>query len=74
MMIMRSFFENIPEALDEAAKIDGCSEWRLLTRIYLPLSKAVIATECLFYGVANWNMYQKVMLYITCLLYTSRCV
>ncbi len=65
MMIMRSFFENIPEELDEAAKIDGCSEWRLLTRIYLPLSKAVIATECLFYGVANWNMYQKVMLYIT---------
>lgn len=64
MMIMRSFFENIPGELDEAAKIDGCGEWRLLGQIYLPLSKAVIATECLFYGVTYWNMYQKVMLYI----------
>lgn len=64
MIIMRSFFENIPEELDEAAKIDGCSEWRLLFQIYLPLSKAVIATLTLFYGVSYWNMYQKVMLYI----------
>lgn len=64
MIIMRSFFENIPEELDEAAKIDGCGEWRLMFQIYLPLSKAVLATLTLFYGVGYWNMYQKVMLYI----------
>ncbi len=64
MIIMRSFFENIPEELDEAAKIDGCGEWRLLFQVYLPLSKAVLATLTLFYGVGYWNMYQKVMLYI----------
>ena len=64
MIIMRSFFENIPEELDEAAKMDGCGEWRLLFQVYLPLSKAVLATLTLFYGVGYWNMYQKVMLYI----------
>lgn len=64
MIIMRSFFENIPEELDDSAKIDGCGEWRLLLQIYLPLSKAVMATLVLFYGVSYWNMYQKVMLYI----------
>lgn len=64
MMIMRSFFEGIPDELDESAKIDGCGEFRLLAQIYIPLSKAVIATEVLFYGVGYWNMYQKVMLYI----------
>lgn len=64
MMVMRSFFEGIPEELDESAKIDGCSEGRLLMQIYLPLSKAVLATMTLFYAVSYWNMYQKVMLYI----------
>lgn len=64
MMIMRSFFEGIPDELDESAKIDGCGEWRLLLQIYLPLSKAVLATMTLFYAVSNWNMYQKVMLYM----------
>lgn len=64
MMVMRSFFEGIPEELDESAKIDGCGEFRMLAQIYLPLSKAVLATEVLFYGVGYWNMYQKVMLYM----------
>lgn len=64
MMVMRSFFEGIPEELDESAKIDGCGEFRMLAQIYLPLSKAVLATEVLFYGVSYWNMYQKIMLYM----------
>ncbi len=64
MMIMRSSFEAIPEDLEDAARIDGCGEFRLLTQIYLPLSKANIATEVLLYGVGYWNMYQKVMLYM----------
>lgn len=64
MMIMRSSFEAIPEDLAESARIDGCGEFRLLAQIYLPLSKANLATEVLLYGVGYWNMYQKVMLYI----------
>ena len=65
MMVMRSFFEGIPEELGESGRIDGCGEWRLLFNIYLPLSKAVLATETLFYAVGYWNVYERVMLYIT---------
>ena len=64
MMVMKSFFENISDELDDAARIDGCNEVRLLIQIYLPLSKAVIATLCLFYGVSYWNSFLKVLLYI----------
>ncbi|GMX60984.1 carbohydrate ABC transporter permease [Paenibacillus elgii] len=64
MLIMKSFFENISEELEEAARIDGCSEWRILLQMYLPLSKAVLATLCLFYGVSYWNMFLKVLMYI----------
>lgn len=64
MLIMKSFFENISEELEEAARIDGCSEWRILLQMYLPLSKAVIATLCLFYGVTYWNSFLKVLMYI----------
>jgi putative aldouronate transport system permease protein len=64
MLIMKSFFENIPDEIDESARIDGCSEWRILLQMYLPLSKAVIATLCLFYGVTYWNMFLKVLMYI----------
>ncbi|NOU63879.1 ABC transporter permease subunit [Paenibacillus sp. LMG 31461] len=65
MLIMKSFFENISEELEEAARIDGCSEWRILLQMYLPLSKAVIATLALFYGVAYWNSFLKVLMYIS---------
>ncbi|OWA33948.1 ABC transporter permease [Saccharibacillus sp. O16] len=64
MMIMRSFFENIPEELVEAARIDGSGEWRLLLRIVLPLSLPVLATIGLFYGVYYWNSFFNVMIYI----------
>lgn len=64
MMLMRSFFERLPRELDEAARIDGCGEWRLLVQICLPLSKACLASIGLLYAVSYWNMYQKVILYI----------
>ncbi|WP_337102537.1 carbohydrate ABC transporter permease [Paenibacillus sp. YIM B09110] len=64
MLIMKSFFESISDELNDAAKIDGCSEFRLMAQIYLPLSKAAIATISLFYGVAYWNMFLKVLMYI----------
>lgn len=64
MLIMRTFFHNIPAEIEEAAIIDGCGELRLMWGIYLPLSVPVIATLTLFYGVAHWNAFMSVLLYI----------
>jgi putative aldouronate transport system permease protein len=64
MLIMKSFFENIPEELMEAAKMDGCGEARLLIQIILPLSLPVLATLTLFYGVGYWNSFFSLLIYI----------
>ena len=56
-VIMRNFFQGVPESLEEAARIDGCSEFGVFVRIVLPLSVASIATIGLFYGVIYWNTY-----------------
>ncbi|QGH33552.1 ABC transporter permease subunit [Gracilibacillus salitolerans] len=64
MLVMKSFFENLPEELEEAARIDGCGEIRLLINIILPLSVPMIATLSLFYGVGYWNMFMNVLIYI----------
>ncbi len=63
-IIMRSFFEGIPNELKESARIDGCSEIGVLIRIVLPLSKAIILTVGLFYGVSFWNDFFHAMLYL----------
>lgn len=65
MIIMRTFFEGIPEDLEEAARIDGCSEWKALAKIILPISKPVLASVSLFYAVWHWNSFFDVVLYIT---------
>lgn len=64
MIIMRTFFEGIPSELEEAAKIDGGNDLGILVRIFLPLSKPVIAVMVLFYAVAHWNSWFNAMLYI----------
>ncbi|WP_010268609.1 carbohydrate ABC transporter permease [Paenibacillus senegalensis] len=64
MMILRTFFEGIPEELVEASRMDGCGEMRLLLQVILPLSVPVIATLTLFYGVGFWNSFQNVLIYI----------
>ncbi|TDF96158.1 carbohydrate ABC transporter permease [Paenibacillus piri] len=64
MLIMRTFFDNIPAETEEAARIDGCGELRLLGQIILPLSLPVIATLALFYGVGFWNAFMNVLIYI----------
>ncbi|MNO18163.1 L-arabinose transport system permease protein AraQ [compost metagenome] len=64
LLIMRTFFENIPDEIDDAARIDGCSEMGYLLRIVLPLSTSVIATLTLFYGVGYWNSFMNVLIYI----------
>ncbi len=57
MVLLRTFFKSIPESLEEAAKVDGASEFYILMKIYMPLSKAGLATIGLFYAVTRWNGY-----------------
>ncbi|MDO3408687.1 carbohydrate ABC transporter permease [Saccharibacillus sp. CPCC 101409] len=64
LLVLRSFMQNIPEEVDDAARIDGCGEWRYLLRIVLPLSTPVLATLALFYGVGYWNSFFNVLMYI----------
>ena len=64
MFIMRNFFYSIPDSLEEAALIDGANQAQILTRVTLPLSKAVLATIGLFYAVGQWNSWFDAMLYI----------
>ncbi len=63
-IVMRTFFRNIPESLEEAARIDGASYIQVLVKIVLPLSLPIIATIGLFYAVGYWNTYFDALLYI----------
>lgn len=64
MIIMRSFFYGIPDSLRESAEIDGASFFKILTSIYIPLSKPVFATLALFYAVGRWNGYSDALMYM----------
>lgn len=65
LIILRNFFMQIPDSLEESARIDGASEFVVLARIILPLSKASIATIGLFYAVFHWNTWWDSMLYVS---------
>jgi putative aldouronate transport system permease protein len=66
VIIMRTFFQTtIPQDLQDAAQVDGCSNIGQLMRIFLPLSKPVIAVMVLYYGVAQWNSFFNALIYIT---------
>jgi putative aldouronate transport system permease protein len=64
-ILMRGFFEGIPDELKESARIDGASELSVLMRIILPLSKPIIMTVGLYYGVSFWNDFFHAMLYLS---------
>ncbi|AYB45675.1 carbohydrate ABC transporter permease [Paenibacillus lautus] len=64
LIIMRNFFQNLPEGLEESAKIDGAGDWGILFRIVIPLSMPAIATISLFYAVTYWNTYMSAILYL----------
>ena len=65
LVLMKNFFEGIPVSLMESAEIDGCSHFRILYKIVLPLSKAALASIGLMYAVGYWNDYTNYNLYIT---------
>ena len=65
VVICRTFLQtNIPDALFEAAMIDGCAEFRFMLRIVIPLSAPVLAVLALFYGVGHWNAFFNAMIYL----------
>ena len=64
VIVLRSFFQGIPDELTESATIDGASEWVIFSRIVMPLSKAVLAVIGLFYAVGYWNSFFTALLYI----------
>jgi putative aldouronate transport system permease protein len=65
MIILMNFFREIPESLEESAKIDGAGVWTIFLKIILPLSTPVLATIALFNGVYQWNDYMTAKLYIS---------
>lgn len=64
MIIIKKFFQGLPVELDEASYMDGANDLQIFTRIALPLSKPVIASISLFYGVGFWNDYFNAMIYL----------
>lgn len=65
IFLCRQFFRGLPVELDDAAKIDGASHWRIWWQIVLPLSKPVIATVAVFSFMTGWNDFQGPLIYIS---------
>lgn len=64
VILLMNFMKGLPEALEEAAVIDGASEWTILTRVVLPISKPGLATMALFCIVSHWNDYFQGLIYM----------
>lgn len=64
VILLMNFMKGLPEALEEAAMIDGASEWTILTRVVLPISKPGLATVALFCIVNHWNDYFQGLIYM----------
>ncbi|HEU4326730.1 MAG TPA: carbohydrate ABC transporter permease, partial [Roseiflexaceae bacterium] len=63
-LVMKSFFEGLPDEIKEAARIDGASELQILWHVVMPLAKPIILTIGLFYAVAHWNEFFTAILYL----------
>lgn len=65
LIVLKSFFQTMPESLEESAILDGCTDVGVLFKIVLPLSKAALATISLYYAVGKWNSFQDALFYIS---------
>lgn len=63
IVLMRSFIDGLPDALEEAARLDGANDFTIWLKIVLPLCKPVLATVALFYAVGQWNAFMDTYLY-----------
>lgn len=57
IILLRNSFASVPKEIEEAAQVDGANEFQIMGKVYVPMSKASIATVALFYGVSRWNGY-----------------
>ncbi|MCR5761370.1 MAG: carbohydrate ABC transporter permease [Sphaerochaetaceae bacterium] len=57
VILLRNAFENVPSEIEEAAIVDGATEFQVLSKVYIPMSKSTIATVALFFGISRWNGY-----------------
>ncbi len=64
LIILRTSFASVPEALEESARLDGASHWRIMLQIILPLSKASLSVIALYYAVQHWNAWFNAMLFL----------
>lgn len=65
MILMKTFFQTIPEELEESAWIDGAGKLRTFFSVIIPVSMPIIATICIFVGVGQWNAYFDGYIYMT---------
>lgn len=65
MLIMKTYFEHLPSEIEDAAKVDGCGDFKTLFHVVLPLSAPIMATVGLFYGVGHWNAYFAAIMYLS---------
>ncbi|MGI6725324.1 MAG: carbohydrate ABC transporter permease [Christensenellales bacterium] len=64
LIIMRTSFAQVPDALEEAARIEGANDFQIMVRIFIPVSKAVISVMILYYAVSHWNGWFSAVLYL----------
>ncbi len=57
IILLRNAFESVPKEIEEAATVDGANDFQIMSKIYVPMSKATVATVALFYGISRWNGY-----------------
>ena len=57
IILLRNAFEGVPSEIEEAAIVDGATEFQVLTKVYIPMCKSTIATVALFFGISRWNGY-----------------
>jgi len=65
VLILKTFFQRVPKSVISAARIDGASEWEILFKIVLPMSKAALVTIATFYFIGWWNEYYLSLVYIS---------
>jgi putative aldouronate transport system permease protein len=64
LILLKNFFQELPDGLEESAKIDGANDFQIFSKIVLPLSKPALATFALFYAVGYWNNYFSAVIYL----------